>query len=201
MGVGEAVRVAAVQAAPARFDTGESLRKLAELRWDAARRGAKLVDFPEAFIAGDPEGHDFGVSVGRRTPEGRDESRRLFEAAVEVPGPATEAIGAAARDCAVHHVVGVVEREGGTLYCSVPIVGPDGTLLGEHRKRMPTAMERVLWGSGDGRRPGHLGPHRHARRPRGAVLRRVGVLAPRPTPTTGTETRKRRVMTDDEDNE
>ena len=55
-----------------------------------------------------------------------------------------------ARDHAVHLVVGVVERDGGTLYCTALIFGPDGTLLGKHRKLMPTAMERVIWGSGDG---------------------------------------------------
>jgi nitrilase len=150
MAVGETVRVAAVQAAPILFDTEGSLRKLADLTADAARRGARLVVFPEAFVAGYPKGHDFGVSVGLRTPEGRDEFRRLFEAAVEVPGPVTDAIGAAARDHGVHLVVGVTERDGGTLYCTALIFGPDGVLLGKHRKLMPTAMERVLWGSGDG---------------------------------------------------
>ena len=66
------------------------------------------------------------------------------------PEPATEFIGTVARDHAVHLVVGVVERDGGTLYCTALIFGPDGTLLGKHRKLMPTAMERVIWGSGDG---------------------------------------------------
>src|SRR5215207_10347076 len=92
------VRAAVVQAAPALFDTPRSLQKLADLTADAARQRADLVVFPEAFVGGYPKGHDFGVSVGVRTPEGRDEFRRLFESAVVVPGPATEAIGAAARD-------------------------------------------------------------------------------------------------------
>jgi nitrilase len=151
MAVGsEKVRVAIVQAAPVIFDARKTLQKLADLTSDAARRGAGLVVFPEAFVAGYPKGHDFGVSVGLRSPEGRDEFRRLFESAIEVPGEATEAIGTAARDHAVHLVVGVIERDGGTLYCSALIFGPDGTLLGKHRKLMPTAMERVIWGSGDG---------------------------------------------------
>src|SRR5262245_8108373 len=144
------VRAAGGQASPALFDTPRSLERPADLTADAARRKAELVVFPEAFVGGYPKGHDFGVSVGLRTPEGRDEFRRLFENAVEVPGPATEVIGAAARDHAVHLVVGVVERDGGTLYCSALIFGPDGSLLGKHRKLMPTAMERVIWGSGDG---------------------------------------------------
>src|SRR5205823_5834759 len=106
------VNVAVVQAAPALFDTPGSLRKLADLTADAARRRAELVVFPEAFVGGYPKGHDFGVSVGIRTPEGRDDFRRYFENAVEVPGPATGFIGSVARDHAVHLVVGVVERDG-----------------------------------------------------------------------------------------
>jgi nitrilase len=146
----EEVRVAVVQAAPVLFDARKSLQNLADLTADAAILGAKLVVFPEAFVAGYPKGHDFGVSVGVRSPEGRDEFRRLFESAIMVPGEATEAIGTVAGDHAVHLVVGVVERDGGTLYSTALIFGPDGTLLGRHRKLMPTAMERVIWGSGDG---------------------------------------------------
>jgi len=80
--------------------------------------GAELVVFPEAFVGGYPKGHDFGVSVGMRTSEGRDEFRRLSESAVEVRGPATEFIGSAAKDHGLHLVVGVTERDGGTLYCT-----------------------------------------------------------------------------------
>jgi nitrilase len=139
-----------VQAAPAVFDTPRTLQKLADLTADAAHQRAELVVFPEAFGGGYPKGHDFGVSVGIRTPQGRDEFRRYFESAVEVPGPATEFLGSVARNHGVHLVVGVIERDGGTLYCSALFLGPDGSLLGKHRKLTPTAMERVIWGSGDG---------------------------------------------------
>src|SRR3954471_16515873 len=138
--VSSKVRAAVVQAAPALFDTPRTLQKLADLTADAARRRAGLVVFPEAFVGGYPKGHDFGVSVGVRTPEGRDEFRRLYESAVEVPGPATEFLGSVARDHGVHLVVGVVERDGGTLYCTALTFGPDGSLLGRHRKLVPTAM-------------------------------------------------------------
>ena len=144
------VRAAVIQAAPGVFDTPRSLRKRAALAGEAARRGAKLAVFPEAFIGGYPKGHDFGVSVGIRTPEGREQFRRLFDNAIEIPGPAITFIGDVARDNGLHLVVGVVERDSGTLYCASLIFGPDGRLLGKHRKLMPTAMERVLWGSGDG---------------------------------------------------
>jgi nitrilase len=144
------VRAAVVQAAPVLFDTPRTLDKLGDLAADAARRGADLVVFPEAFVGSYPKGHDFGVALGLRSPEGRDEFRRLFEAAIGVPGPATERIGSVARKLGVCLVAGVIERAGGTLYCSALMFGPDGRLLGTHRKLMPTAMERVIWGSGDG---------------------------------------------------
>lgn len=144
------VRAAVVQAAPVMFDTPRTLDKLTTLTADAARQRAGLVVFPEAFVGGYPKGSDFGVRLGVRSPEGRDEFRRYFETAVEVPGPATDRIASVARQYGVHLVVGVVERAGGTLYCSVLTFGPDGSLLAARRKLMPTAMERVVWGTGDG---------------------------------------------------
>lgn len=144
------VMVAVVQAAPVLFDTPRTLHKLGDLAADAARSGVELVVFPEAFVGGYPKGLDFGVSLGVRTPEGRDQFRRYFESAVEVPGPATTFIGGVARDHRIHLVVGVIERDGGTLYCTALTFGPDGSLLGKHRKLVPTALERVVWGQGDG---------------------------------------------------
>jgi nitrilase len=144
------MRVAVVQAAPVLFDTPKTLQKCADLASDAAKHGAELVVFPEAFIGGYPKGHDFGVSVGIRSSDGRENFRRLYESAIEIPGPGTGLIGSVARNHAIHLVVGVVEREGGTLFCTALIFGPDGLVLGKHRKLMPTAMERVIWGSGDG---------------------------------------------------
>jgi nitrilase len=144
------VRAAVVQAAPVLFDAPKSLQKLADLAADAIRQRVDLVVFPEAFVGGYPKGHDFGVTLGVRSPEGREDFRRLFESAIDVPGPATEFISSVAKDHAIHLVVGVIERDGGTLYCTALIFGPGGQMLGKHRKLMPTAMERVIWGCGDG---------------------------------------------------
>ncbi len=105
--------------------------------------------FPEAFVSCYPRGLTFGASVGWRTPEGREEYRRYWESAVDVPGPSVDRLGEMARARAVYLVIGVVEREGGTLYCTV-LFGPDGAFLGKHRKLMPTAAERLVWGYGDG---------------------------------------------------
>ena len=120
------VRAAVLQASPILFDTPRSLERLADLAADAARQGAELVVFPEAFIGGYPKGHDFGVTLGRRTDAGRDEFRHLYENAVEVSGPATDFMGSVAKDQGIHLVVGVIERDGGTLYCTALIFGPDG---------------------------------------------------------------------------
>src|SRR4051812_47493366 len=112
------LRVAVVQAAPVVFDVEKTLAKLRDLAAEAARQGARLVVFPEAFVSAYPKGLGFGARMGTRSPEGREEFRRYYESAVEVPGPATEAIGAAAGRHHLFLVVGVVEREGGTLYCT-----------------------------------------------------------------------------------
>ena len=141
---------AVVQAAPAPFDRERTLDKLRQLAADAARRGAKLALFPEAFVSAYPKGLDFGARVGMRTREGREDFRRYFDSAVDVPGPAVESMARVARENRLYMVVGVIEREIGTLYCTVLFFAPDGSYLGKHRKLMPTAMERLVWGFGDG---------------------------------------------------
>jgi nitrilase len=144
------VKVAVVQAASVAFDRKRTLAKALDLTRDAARRGAKLVLFPEAFISGYPRGLDFGAVVGSRTDAGREDFKRYFESAVEVPGPVVEALSKAARSNSVYLVMGVIERDGGTLYCCVLFFAPNGAFLGKHRKVMPTASERLIWGYGDG---------------------------------------------------
>ncbi len=141
---------AVVQNAPVVFDAAATLNKIHELTAEAARTGATLVVFPEAFLSAYPKGLDFGARVGMRSAEGRDTFRRYFDSAIDVPGPATAALAETAKACSVYLVLGVIEREIGTLYCTVLFFAPDGTLLGKHRKVMPTAMERIIWGYGDG---------------------------------------------------
>lgn len=132
------------------FDTQADLARAIARTAEAAAQGAQLVVFPEAFLGGYPKGRDFGTRVGMRSPAGREEFRRYGASAVTVPGPETEALADCAREHHVHLVIGCVERSGGTLYCTVLFFGPGGALLAKHRKVMPTAMERIIWGFGDG---------------------------------------------------
>src|SRR6266496_1610071 len=146
----ERFKVAVVQAAPVVFDRERTLKKVHALAADAAGQSARLVVFPEAFVSAYPRGLDFGAVFGSRTDKGREQFRRYWESSVDVPGPAVVALGRTAKSLPIYLVIGVVERDRGTLYCSVLFFAPDGAYLGKHRKVMPTASERLVWGFGDG---------------------------------------------------
>lgn len=142
--------VAVVQAGSTLFDTPATLARMQALCEDAQRQGARLAVFPEAYVGGYPKGLDFGARVGSRTAAGRDDYLRYWEAAITIPGPEVDTMASYAAAMRAHLVVGVIERDGATLYCSVLFFGPDGALLGKRRKLMPTASERLVWGMGDG---------------------------------------------------
>ncbi len=144
------LRVAVVQAGSNLFDTPATLERMQAHCEAAAREAPGLVVFPEAYVGGYPKGLDFGARVGSRTPAGRDDFLRYWQGAIAVPGPETARMGAFAAEMVAYLVVGVIEREGGTLYCTALFFGPDGALLGRHRKLCPTASERLIWGQGDG---------------------------------------------------
>src|SRR3989442_1461405 len=124
-------KVAVVQASPVVFDRERTIDKLSALTHAAAKQDAQLVVFPEAFISAYPRGLDFGAVVGSRTDAGREDFRRYWESSVDVPGPAVEELGRSARSNSIYLVVGVVERDGGTLYCSVLFFAPNGSFLGK----------------------------------------------------------------------
>jgi nitrilase len=146
----ENVKVAVVQASPVAFDRDGTLKKVGALANDAARQGARLILFPEAFVSAYPRGLDFGATVGDRSPQGREDFRRYWESSIDVPGPAVDSLGRVARENRIYLVIGVIERDAGTLYCTILFFAPDGVFLGKHRKIMPTGSERLVWGFGDG---------------------------------------------------
>ncbi len=146
--------VAVVQDAPVLVDWRATVDKAARLIAEAAALGAGLVLFPEAFVTGYPRGLTFGCAVGTRTVEGRRLWQEYWDNAIDVPGPATELLGAAARAARVHVAIGVIERDTrfsrGTLFCTVLFFDDEGRLRGLHRKLRPTGSERLIWGEGDG---------------------------------------------------
>jgi len=144
------VRASVVQACTAAYSLSETLDKLERLTLLAKQRdGAQLAVFPEAFVGGYPAKSTFGTVVGARSPEGRDEYLKYHSAAIEIPSPALSRIEAISRDTAVFLVVGVIEKDGGTCYCTIVFVDPQRGYIAKHRKLMPTASERLIWGFGD----------------------------------------------------
>jgi len=142
------VKVAAVQAAPVFLDTQATVDKVCALIEEAAGQGAQLVAFPEVFVAGYPYWNWIMNPV-----EGSPWFDKLCRSAVEIPGPEIHRIAQAAGRHGVHVVVGVNERSRtgiGTLYNTLVFIGPDGKLLGRHRKLIPTWAEKLTWANGDG---------------------------------------------------
>lgn len=143
-------RLAAVQAAPVWLDRDATVAKACRLIEEAADNGANIIGFPEGFIPGFPEWYKWFLP---RSLESLAFHKALFKNAVEVPGPAVDAIAAAARRTRTFVVIGANERDKGTmgtLYNSQLFFGPDGALLGVHRKLVPTNTERLVHAAGDG---------------------------------------------------
>ncbi|XP_037033290.1 bifunctional nitrilase/nitrile hydratase NIT4A-like isoform X2 [Bradysia coprophila] len=135
-------RVAVVQCSSVILDVDKTVEKLEKYAKEAADNGAKLVLFPEAFISCYPRGTNFG--------EGREKFRKYWESSVDIPGPVVDKLSKIAEENKIHLVTGVIERDEGTLYCSVIFFDDTGKYLGKHRKLIPTAAERLVWGRGDG---------------------------------------------------
>ncbi len=144
------VRVAVAQVGSILFDTPKTLCKLEQSCRDAAAASARLVVFPEALLGGYPKGITFGSAVGSRTPEGRDWFKRYWESAIAVPGPETKKVQGWADKLNLLIVTGVIERVGRTLCCTALTFQPGEQHAHVHRKLMPTAAERLIWGFGDG---------------------------------------------------
>jgi nitrilase len=148
-----AVKAACVQAEPVVLDRDATLEKLDRLTAEAAREGAELVVFPEAFIPVYPSSTWAKHFAGWADERSKAAFARIAEEAVAVPGPAADRLGATAKEHGVWLVTGVTEidpERPGTLYNTLLYHGPDGTLALKHRKLVPTNHERLVWGPGDG---------------------------------------------------
>ncbi|CAD2215769.1 nitrilase [Angomonas deanei] len=116
--------------------------------------GVQLLVLPEATLGGYPKGETFGTYLGYRLPEGREQFRLYHANAIDVPeGPEVKALEEFARRAKCFIVIGVIERAAeapSTLYCTALYIDPEEGYCGKHRKLMPTATERLIWGQGDG---------------------------------------------------
>ena len=112
--------------------------------------GAALVVLPEALLGGYPKGEGFGTRLGYRLPEGREAFARYHANAIDLDGPEVAALAGLSARTGASLVVGVIERAGATLYCTALFIDPRSGPVAKHRKLMPTAAERLIWGLGDG---------------------------------------------------
>ena len=139
------IKAAAVQIAPDLAGGTGTVDRVCDAIDRAAAQGVELAVFPETFIPYYP----YFSFVAPPVSAGK-EHMRLYEHAVEVPGPVTEQLSKAAAQHGMVLVVGINERDGGSIYNAQLIFDADGTLLLKRRKITPTYHERMIWGQGDG---------------------------------------------------
>ena len=138
-------KVAAVQLSPVLFDRDGTTEKVIKNIETCGEEGIRLAVFPETFIPNYPYFAWLNPPAVISGFHGK-----LYDQAVDVPGPVTEAVGKAAKTSGTVVVLGVNEREGGSLFNTQLVFDSDGSLLGKRRKIMPTFHERMIWGWGDG---------------------------------------------------
>lgn len=145
------VKVACVQAEPVIFNRDATIEKMAGLTKEAAEAGAKLVVFPEAHIPVYPSSTWSKALAFWFSKEAKQMYARLVREAVQIPGPASDRLGEIARDNGVWLVTGATEADPekpGTIYNSLLYYSPEGKLAHRHRKLVPTAHEKLIWGQG-----------------------------------------------------
>lgn len=144
--------VAAAQHSSVFLNRRESVEKASTLIAEASRNGARLIVFPEVFVPGYP---DWVWLVKNSDGATLNEYyRELLENAVAIPDEFTEQLCEAARSGDIHVAIGVNERNaegsGSSLFNTLLYISDEGTVLGAHRKLMPTGGERTVWAQGDG---------------------------------------------------
>ena len=141
---------AVIQDSPILFDLHSTIEKVDKITKKVAEKGASLIVFPEAFISAYPKGLDFGAKVGSRTQKGREEFLQYYNSSLDFNSKEYFKLLNIAKKNKIFLVIGVIEKTSGTLFCTVLHISNKGELLCKHRKVMPTAAERLVWGFGDG---------------------------------------------------
>lgn len=144
------LKVAAVQAAPVFLNKEGTVEKACRLIEEAGAGGANLIVFPECFIPAFPYWYRFYPALH---PQCFRFNHELFKNAVEIPDESTERLCQAARRANAYVVMGLNERRPGmpgTLYNTQLFIHRDGSILGKHQKLMPSSVERLVHGLGDG---------------------------------------------------
>jgi len=139
------VKVAAAQIRPALFSLNDSVQRVIMAMAEAADQGVELIVFPETFLPYYP----YFSFVEPAVLMGRSHLK-LYEQAVTVPGPSIDAIAASARQHGMHVLLGINERDGGSLYNTQLLIDCTGEVILKRRKITPTYHERMVWGQGDG---------------------------------------------------
>ena len=142
--------IAALQLGTAPDGTVATLQRLLAFEPDIRAADCDLLVLPEALLGGYPKGSDFGTRVGYRLDRGREEFLQYSKQAVDLDGAEVKALCKLAESCSTAIVAGVIERAGSTLYCTALFITASGELAAKHRKLVPTAAERLIWGVGDG---------------------------------------------------
>jgi aliphatic nitrilase len=139
------IKVAAAQIRPVLFSLEGSVQRVLLAMAEAAVQGVELIVFPETFLPYYPYFSfvEPAVLMGRSHLE-------LYEQAVTVPGPASDLIATAARQHGLHVLLGINERDGGSLYNTQLLIDSGGEIILKRRKITPTYHERMVWGQGDG---------------------------------------------------
>lgn len=139
------IKAAAAQLQPVLHNGLATTEKVCDYIRTASREGAEIIVFPETVVPNYP----YFSFVRPPVLAGKDHLA-LYDEAVVVPGPLTELVAAAARECSMVVVLGVNEKDHGTLYNAQLIFDATGELVLHRRKITPTYHERMIWGQGDG---------------------------------------------------
>ena len=141
--------IAALQIGSSLQGTAVTLDRILSYKESIQNSNCDLLVMPEALLGGYPKGADFGTRVGYRTDEGRKEFLQYWNQAINIDGPEILALSELAKDCNTSIVIGIIERGGSTLFCTALLITEKGKIA-KHRKLIPTASERLIWGRGDG---------------------------------------------------